>query len=353
MGQKVRPLNLHRNFMDITVKEISAAQFDAEEQKIRASHKSLADLQESWKSLDQFFRNGSPSQDRKYWWTYFRVYVDLTRKLYSSLEPDVMTKVVFGRQVPMAILMDVDMVKELLLYFSLHAAVEQDMHNLYIQIKEAFIESQAILGVWKDKEITVAEIVKEFFFIKQRGSDALGLAEFNTKLKEILFPKNDFLVDKYVLIDPDTAIYRLTQLAIFFYLMEPKDIWYAVDAFVNQKGVGAPEEVEGGPATAAVVEAGLAAAGAAAEPPKPPEPIKKEEAKEKTAVSPKKELPKPSAAEIKKMIETQFKKGADGQFEDIESVFAKLNELAKKYNDPKINELVYYDEKTGKFKWTV
>ena len=62
-------------------------------------------------------------------------------------------------------------------------------------------------------------------------------------------------------------------------------------------------------------------------------------------------IERPSLAQVKSQIESQFKKDAEGNFADIEGVYKKLGELAEKYNDSAINDLIYYDESSGKFLW--
>jgi hypothetical protein len=60
---------------------------------------------------------------------------------------------------------------------------------------------------------------------------------------------------------------------------------------------------------------------------------------------------RPTTAQIKSEIESQFKKDDKGNFEDIETVLAMLSTLSEKYNDPKIADMMYFDEKENKFKW--
>ena len=55
--------------------------------------------------------------------------------------------------------------------------------------------------------------------------------------------------------------------------------------------------------------------------------------------------------EIQALIDSEFKKDETGQYEDIEGVFGKLDELATEYNDESIRELLYFDENTGGFVW--
>lgn len=54
---------------------------------------------------------------------------------------------------------------------------------------------------------------------------------------------------------------------------------------------------------------------------------------------------------IKKIIISEFGYSQDGQFEDVEAVVNRLQELASDYNNPTIADLYYFDEQSGEFKW--
>jgi hypothetical protein len=56
---------------------------------------------------------------------------------------------------------------------------------------------------------------------------------------------------------------------------------------------------------------------------------------------------------IKSQIESQFPKNTNGEFENIEAVLSRLEELAAQYNDPRIAEMMYFDEQAGMFKWNI
>ncbi|MBU1613170.1 hypothetical protein KKC87_01930 [Patescibacteria group bacterium] len=62
-------------------------------------------------------------------------------------------------------------------------------------------------------------------------------------------------------------------------------------------------------------------------------------------------IEKPTVRQIKDDIEETFTTNSSGEFLDIDGILLKLDELAKKFNDPKIAELYYFDEQQGKFVW--
>ena len=70
-------------------------------------------------------------------------------------------------------------------------------------------------------------------------------------------------------------------------------------------------------------------------------------------VSNKKVVVQNNYQDIKKDIEQKFKTNASGEFIDLDKVFLELKNKAEEYNDPKILEIYYWDEKEGKFKWSI
>lgn len=60
---------------------------------------------------------------------------------------------------------------------------------------------------------------------------------------------------------------------------------------------------------------------------------------------------KSTYAKVKESVDSRFPKDDQGQYIDIEGVFALLGELATEYEDPRIQTLLYFDEKTGGFAW--
>lgn len=71
----------------------------------------------------------------------------------------------------------------------------------------------------------------------------------------------------------------------------------------------------------------------------------------KKEVIEKKPVSTPTYSQIKSKILQFFPKDEAGDIVDIEGVFEVLEKTADKYGDPKIKELYYYNEATGKFEW--
>lgn len=325
--------------MNLSVREITTEEFASLEQQIRASHVGITALQETWQSLDDYFNKSSVLDDEKFKWTYFRIYTELTWKMFGSQSRDFIVDVAIKRQIPMALQLGFDVFKQVISYLGLRTFDRADMQSLYLKIKKSFQESNVIVGKWNGSDVTVAELIKEIDFISKRH-DSLEQAEFESKLKQMMFP-NDLLVNKYFTDNSDEAVTRFVNLVVFFDIVSETDIWRVVDSFLN------PEKYQN-------VTPGEVPASPTPTPQTTPTPqpvvLTKPVPAQSAAVEPQVPL---STEQIKSQIESQFKKDADGNFVDIEGVMAKLGELAEKNNDPKIAEMVYFDETENKFKWNI
>jgi len=284
--------------------------------------------EEVWVELDKYFKSQGIS-NRDLFYSYWRWYVDLTWADLRSREKDFLFSVAFSQQIPMAILLDYDVWEKLMSYLQIKTLDRQDMEALYSRIKDSFISSEAVLGRNEEKDYTVANLVQEVRVLNARGNDTIAEAEFRNKLIRTIFPKGDELFDKYIFVDQDTAVDRLLYLTQFFLGIEPENIWYFEETYWH------PEKYEKAPAE--VAPAVTAAPALAA-----PGPMKAPEVKK----------PQPmNLIKVRQAIDFQFKKDPSGQYEDIAGVLDKLNELTKQNNDPKIAEMLYFDEQAGIFKW--
>ncbi|KKP59346.1 MAG: hypothetical protein UR53_C0003G0008 [Candidatus Magasanikbacteria bacterium GW2011_GWC2_34_16] len=55
--------------------------------------------------------------------------------------------------------------------------------------------------------------------------------------------------------------------------------------------------------------------------------------------------------QVKNIVNKNFIKDINGEYEDLSGVLKTLNQLSEDHNDPAIAELYYFDEADGKFKW--
>lgn len=310
--------------------------------------------------LRDFFVNANQEDIKKYWYSYWRWYVGLTWDRLNGLSEDELLKVV-SKQVPMALLLDIDVWRNLISYFAANNFFADDLESFYLKVKKTFLESQAVIGSWQGKNVIIAELIKEADSV-YNSEDSLAKADFESRLQQIMF-SGDEMSKKYFTVDPGQIKERFLDVVSFFKVFTEDNIWNLVDAFLNpEKYKGIPPG-EAAPASATVSNTPTKpspATPSSVSAPKQvaPQPAPKTKEIEKAAVPvqpiAKPTTPvKPSLQEVKSQIESQFKKDAEGNFEDIETVLAMLSTLSEKYNDPKISEMLYFDEQENKFKWNV
>lgn len=325
-------------------KKLTDAEIEAKEQEFAVLVTNPAESERARAEMQKYFSTNSMT-DYKY--GYWRWCVELTwRNLYVLSTDDFVTVVV--KQSPTALLLNYDVLFEMMWYLGMKIKDEPEMQGLFVKLKKEFLQSEAVVGLWQNKNVTVAELVKEIDSVYKSG-DSLAVADFESRLRQIMFP--DETAKKYFTADPEQAKERFLDLVSFFQTFTQENIWYVVDAFLN------PEKYQnvapGQPPTATTPVTPTQAKPALAPQPKPrpltpaPKPVVPPPAPKSTVPT------KPTLQQIKSQIESQFKKDAEGNFADIEGVMAKLGELAEKYNDPKIAEMIYFDEKENKFKWNI
>ncbi len=324
--------------------KLTAEEIEKQEQEFRKFViDNPAEAEKAVSAFNDFFDGGA--KDGDYWMSNFRWYTELVWKRLLTFDPDFVVEVAIKRQVPMALFLDYDVWRELMIYFHVHAFSDWDETvNLYTKMRRAFLESKAVIGKWKGQEVTVADLVKDITVLNSRPSDSITEAEFRSRLKQTMFPKDDAIFQRYAVAEPDVATDRLVGFINFFLGVDAEHIWYAIEAYFYPKPT-------------------VEAVSPAASPQKPAAPSGKSEILNSKSASPQGRGPAeagksvkpvaPSSIQIKKAIEGKYKQDKDGQFEDVAEVLGKLAELAEKYKDPKLAEMYYYDEKDGKFKWNV
>lgn len=333
--------------------ELTNEQIAQKEEEFQALVLNVPEAEAAFKELREFFANLSLEESlKKYRMTYWRWYTQLTWNNLNGLSKDDLISIAFGQQVPMALLLDFDVWKSLMWYFVANDYFENDVDSIYIKVKESFLGSEAVMGIWQEKNVTVSEMAKEVSSVYSTG-DSLMQADFESRLQQIMFPQDE-ISKKYLTADPEEVKERFLDLVSCFQTFTEDNIWYIADSFLNPEkyqnvavgeGVPVPTNITA-PVTATpskfTVPETIRPSASQVTVPKPPQPT--------PAAEPQAPL---SMEQIKSQIESQFKKDADGNFVDIEGVMAKLGELAEKNNDPKIAEMVYFDETENKFKWNV
>lgn len=297
--------------------------------------------------LANFFQPPSSAKVKEHYLTYFRWYTELTWKRLRSCSNEFLVKEAVARQIPMALLLGVDVQNELTWYFVARAWIAEEMQILYADIRETILNSEAFIGSIQGKDYLMKDLVEDVKKLNLKTITSLESAEINAKIKNAFFPKNDQLFDTYITADPDVVVDHAIGLINFILGVEPKNIWYVVDGIVHpfEFVKSAVEEN-----TTPVVPETTPPPQAEQVPAPPTTPVieAKPVAKPATAVAP---TPKPTYLDIQLVAQSKFKQGDDGQFEDPEAVLGMLEEWATKYNDDTIRELYVYNEQTGAFEW--
>jgi hypothetical protein len=326
--------------MRLTVKDLSIEEFANLEREIRDSHVDTAALSSTWQSLNIYFKDALPEDIEKFKWTYFRIYTELSWKMFGSQSRDFVVNMAIKNQIPMALSLEFDVLNEMLSYLSLRTFDNLDMQGLYLKIKKAFLESDFQVGNWQGNKVRLSDLVKEIRMISNK-SDSLEQAEFENKLRQILF-FSDPIAATYIEIQSNEAVQRFIDLVMFFDAIDENKITPVINSLSIpenfQNVISEQQEVKGGsvenPEEAELqnleewdADIDLAAGGEA--------------------------LIMLTPQQIKSQIESEFKKDNEGNFEDIDAVMRKLEEFTEMYNDPKIADLIYFDEEEDRFKWKI
>lgn len=288
-----------------------------------------------WKEMRDYFSVVSAEQREAFKFTYWKWYVELTWKNLNSLsKEDVVTA--FIQQVPMALFNNYSVLESLMWYLGFRTLDKQDTQAFYLKIRTAFLQSEEPLGLWQGKNIILKDLVSEYVFMQKRRASSMEEAELISKIRQVLFPKEALI---YTYTDPDVGVNRFLELVEFFQEIDGEKIWFVVDLFLN------PEQLEN--QALPLVNQADEIENITIEQLLPEEsPIDSE----LDVVVDSSEEP-PTSQEIKSQIESEFKKDAEGNFENIEGVMRRLEEFTEMYNDPKIADMIYYDEEDDKFKW--
>ena len=213
--------------MKFVVQKIPLPEFDELEKQIFDNDQTFDQMYETWKILDDFFGQNFYDSDSEWRMTYFRVYTRLTWKILGALNREKFVEII-RRQAPMALLLDVDVLKQIMWYLGFNIVDKQALVSLFLELKKEFLQSEAVVGVWQGKNVTVAALVKEVDSVYKAG-DSLAQAEFESRLRQIMFP--DEMAKKYFTADPEEAKERFLDLVSFFQTFTQENIWYVVDAF--------------------------------------------------------------------------------------------------------------------------
>lgn len=298
-----------------------------------------------WIELEIFFSKATPEMEKKYWWSYFRWYVELSWSTLSVREPKYISDTLFARLVPLAILLEIDVWKEFIRYLDFHYFAPGEMVVFYENVKKNFLKSTAHVGTWQGKDLSVADLVREITIVNQEKKESsLRFAEVLAKVHEMYFPENpeaDEYLERYVTISAQEAAVRFVDLVNFFLGVDGSLIEATVEGLLHG------EKLEQIMAANAEEEKNLQVATA-------PKPVVSKKIENKVPVEnkvPETKQERPSNGEIKKMVEQMFPPNKAKQDSDYDKIVAMLNTLSDRYQDQSIQDLYFYNEKEGSFQW--
>lgn len=318
----------------------------AELEKEENDYQNLSEVDRDYLKINLrgFFADASAEDDFNSRYDNFRWYTDLVWSDLLSSPKDDFAPVAIGRQIVEAVLLNFEIKEDLLWYLYQRGVRDEEIRNLWAKVRGAFSESSALIGEFNGQPYNLAEAVKEFILIKSRGRDAVEMASFLDKLRQVFMVKDERF-ERFFSISGDEAARRLVGLIEFFIETTPEKINEVIDRKYH------PEIFN--PPVAALQKQAVKQASAAS---RPPIVASRSIAPAKSAppLAPRKPTlapMRPPYSEIKKKIEEKFEKNKEGEYLDLDGVFSALGKAAEKYNDPKIAELYYFDEKQNKFVW--
>jgi hypothetical protein len=269
----------------------------------------MSDRDKAWTQLDLAFKTAPMQKDSVAWQAFWFIYTDFTWGTLRAKDREFFVNIAISRQIPMAVMTGSDVLREIMLYLDFRAIDNEDCQSLFSKAKTAFLNSSAYIGKIDNQDFTVADLVKKIKYFNSVSDNSLAEAKFRDDLQRAIYPKEQNFLYKYFQEDKELTVTSLLNLVDFFLGVEPDKIWYIVEAYVN------PDLMKESPETAS--------------------------------------NSKLNYAEIKQQMENKYKKDAEGNFQELEKVLIELNDLAEKYTDPKIAELYYFDEVSGKFVWNI
>ncbi len=331
------------------------------------------------KDLIDYFNSADASakkNSRQFW--LLNVYA--TWKFINQLSP---TEVIdfMVEQIPDAIRLGFDVTDKLIWYMGLNVNDLENRMIFYSEIRTKILTGDFFIDS-AGKEMTMKDLFQQIRLLDSYANDAMRAAELYEKIQRTLFAgtENDSIYE-YLIIDHREAVEKMVDLVSFINTVEPDKIWETVEgAIFIETTQTSPDEVpvpvvEKPEIIRPTPELEMKAKALAAADMKPgstekpvnlaTEPAKQAEPKKsfqppKSVQPPKPAEPvqpvtpvKPSYAEIRRKIEAVFPKDAQGEYTNLDSLLAALQSAAEKYNDPKISELMYFDESDNKFKWSI
>lgn len=291
--------------MKFQVKQISKGEFSLLESQIRKDHVSVQNQIETWNCLHSYFKK-ELRDDQKFFFTYFRLYTELTWKLLNTLEREDLIDII-GRQAVAAILLEIDVWNKIVWYLESRTINDEDIGNVFEQIKNQILNSGALVGYFQRKEIKIQDLVPEVKKLNEGRLSSLESAAILSKIRDLFVSLGKDQVEKYYSPDLDVVVDNFLGLMTFLLNVNSNAVKTAVDLIVRPEIFEDQEEIE----------------------------IEK-----KGSI----------LIEVKKGIELKYGQNLN----NLDSAPQILDELGKKaleVKDERIKDLFLFNEQTGKFEW--
>lgn len=353
-----------------------------------------------WEELHAYFKDVGPREDRQYWNTFFRWYTELTWSNITSIDHDVFVDIAIKRQVPMALLLDFDVWKEILRYFIAQTFTKKEREQLFDAMQKAFFSAEAIMGGTVEQPLLMKHAVSEVAKLDEFGADSLQMAEQYSQLTKQFYDANAQFLGSNISPDNEGVVKRFTTLVHFFVGVKPKQVQQVLNLFYQRRPeviedmeVGPFLEViredqerlgeegverlikaqmfeeaegalnistEGTPDTGAPAEENVPINNTAAQSdvkeattvPAAQEELPQSPSQEPASTEEAVAMPaKPTYKDIQQMVDARFGKDEQGIYLSVEGVLALLDSIATEHGDDAIRDLYYFDEQTGSFHW--
>ncbi len=267
---------------------------------------------------------------KEYYFTFWRWYVEASFLRFSTLSFDDCI-IIFSRQFCAAFQLNLKVEESLFYYFFRKFSDEDKLREFYQKLKTSVTQSRILVHPYVEKSPMLSDVLAQYAKLKNTNADSLVMADYSASIQRILFPTGQSYENF-----EESKKTEITKsfLELTYFFAQEKDIIPIVNNYIDTI---IPVEKEEKSGTLDVAPSELLTSSSEISTPVSPVTV---------------ETPTPmSQSEIKSRVDAQFEKDENGQYKDLEGVFAALDEIASTYNDESIRELFYFDEQSGGFKW--
>jgi len=261
--------------------------------------------------------------DRKNYYDFFYLYVNWCWLNLNDQDRETIDSEVFLRQVPVAAMNGYDLIDKTLSFLWFKSYSKKDLEGVFVRIKQAVINSEALVGKDSDQDYLLKDLVLD---VQRNNSnnDSMEIASFQVKLEKILTKSLPISADQLFLDSVENVAKMLIGFANFLLGVENDKIWYVCDLWAH------PEKYDN--VNGVVKKGDNASSGISSD-------IQN----------------RPEGEELHRFIisslKNEFQADSDGQLLEIDQVLGRLEDLSSKYDDDSIRDLYYFNEATGKFEW--